>query len=114
MAVTESGRCIEAASDREMAAPGRSLADLRAALAEGMGGWQDSVGDPQSLHDALMAVIEARSGGAEIVAGAYGDGLAVYDRDMGTARRRYARPFLMTSKTHLYSGVVAQRRRGRR
>ena len=42
-AVTDNGRCIEAASNREMAAPGRMLADLRAALAEGMGGWQDSV-----------------------------------------------------------------------
>lgn len=47
MAVTDNGRCIEAASDREMAAPGRMLAYPRAALAEGMDGWQDSVGDPQ-------------------------------------------------------------------
>ncbi len=37
-----------------------------------------------------MAVTEARSGGAEIVAEADADGLAVYDRDMGTAGRRYA------------------------
>jgi hypothetical protein len=44
VAVTDNGRCIEAASDREMAAPGRMLADPRAALAEGMDGWQDSVG----------------------------------------------------------------------
>ena len=44
MAVTDDGHCIEAASDLEMAAPGRMLADLRAALAEGMDGWQDSVG----------------------------------------------------------------------
>ena len=90
MAVTDNGRCIEAASDREMAAPGRMLADLRAALAEGMDGWPDRAEDPQSLHDALMAVIEARSGGAEIVAEADGDGITVYDRDMGTAGRRYA------------------------
>ena len=90
MAVTDNGCCIEAASDREMAAPGRMLADLRAALAEGMGGWPDRAEDPQSLHDALMAASEARSGGAEIVAEADGDGLAVYDRDMGTAGRRYA------------------------
>jgi hypothetical protein len=90
MAVTDNGRCIEAASDREMAAPGRMLADPRAALAEGMDGWQDSVGDPQSLRDAFMAVIEARSGGAEIVAEADGDGITVHDRDMGTAGRRYA------------------------
>ena len=85
MAVTDNGRCIEAASDLEIAAPGRMLADLRAAPAEGMDGWQDSVGDPPSLHGALMAVIEARSGGAEIVAEADGDGITVYDRDMGTA-----------------------------
>jgi hypothetical protein len=90
MAVTDNGRCIEAASKREMAAPGRMLADLSAALAKGMDGWQDSVGDPQSLHDALMAVIEARSGGAEVVAEADGDAITVYDRDMGTAGRRYA------------------------
>ncbi len=38
MAVTDNGRCIEAASSREMAAPGRMLADLRAALAGGMDG----------------------------------------------------------------------------
>ena len=37
-----------------------------------------------------LAVIEARSGGAEIVAEADGDGITVYDRDMGTAGRRYA------------------------
>jgi hypothetical protein len=90
MALTDNGRCIEAASKREMAAPGRMLADLSAALAKGMAGWQDSVGDPQSLHDALMAVIEARSGGAEVVAEADGDATTVYDRDMGTASRRYA------------------------
>ncbi len=90
MAVTDNGRCIEAASNLETAAPGRMLADLRAALAEGMDGWPDRAEDPQSLHDALMAVIEARSGGAEIVAEADGDGITVYDRDMGTAGRRYA------------------------
>ena len=78
MAVTDEGRCIEAASNLEMAAPGR------------MDGWPDRAEDPQSLHDALMAVIEARSGGAEIVAEADGDGITVYDRDMGTAGRRYA------------------------
>ena len=60
------------------------------APAEGMDGWQDSVGDPQSLYDAFMAVIVARSGGAEIVAEADGDGITVYDSDMGTASRRYA------------------------
>lgn len=90
MAVTDDGRCIEAASDREMAAPGRMPADLRTALAEGMCGWQDSVGDPQSMHGAFMAVIEARSGGAEIVTEADGDGLTVYDRGMGKAGRRHA------------------------
>ncbi len=58
-----------------MAAPGRMLADLRAALAEGMDGRQDRAEDPQSFHDALMAVIEARSGGAELVAEADGDGI---------------------------------------
>ena len=67
MAVPDGGRRIEAASDPEMAAPGRTLADLRAALAGGMGGWPDRAEDPQSLRDALMAVIDARSGGAEIV-----------------------------------------------
>ncbi len=41
MAVTDGGRRIEAASDPEMAAPGRMLADLRAALAGGMDGWPD-------------------------------------------------------------------------
>ena len=41
MAVTDNGRCIEAASNLEMAAPGRMLADLRAALGEGMVGWPD-------------------------------------------------------------------------
>ena len=66
------------------------LADLRAALDEGMDGWPDRAEDPQSLHDALMAAIEARSGGAEIVAEADGGGITVYDRDMGTAGRRYA------------------------
>ena len=91
MVVTDGGRRVEAASDPEMAAPGRMLADLRAALAEGMDGWPDRAEDPQSLHDALMAVIEARSGGAEIVAEADGDGITVYDRDMGTAGRRHAR-----------------------
>ncbi len=90
MAVTDNGRWIEAASDLEIAAPGRMLADLRAALAEGMGGWADRAEDPLSLHDALMAAIEARSGGAETVAEADGDGLTVHDRDMGTAGRRYA------------------------
>jgi hypothetical protein len=90
MVVADNGRCIEAASNLEMAAPGRMLADLRAALDEGMDGWPDRAEDPQSLHDALMAVIEARSGGAEIVAEADGDGITVYDRDMGTAGRRYA------------------------
>jgi hypothetical protein len=90
MVVADCGRCIEAASNLEMAAPGRMLADLRAALDEGMDGWPDRAEDPQSLHDALMAVIEARSGGAEIVAEADGDGITVYDRDMGTAGRRYA------------------------
>lgn len=83
MAVPDGGRRIEAASDPEMAAPGRTLAG-------GMDGWPDRAEDPQSLHDALMAVIEARSGGAEIVAEADGDGITVYDRDMGTAGRRYA------------------------
>ena len=73
-----------------MAAPGRMLAALGAALAEGMDGRQDRAEDPQSFHDALMAVIEARSGGAEIVAEADRDGITVYDRDMGTAGRRYA------------------------
>lgn len=38
----------------QMAAPGRMLADLCAALAEGMDGWSDRAEDPQSLHDALM------------------------------------------------------------
>jgi hypothetical protein len=52
MAVTDGGRRIEAASDAEMAAPDRTLADLRAALAGGMDGWLDSAEDPQSLHDA--------------------------------------------------------------
>ena len=75
MAVAHNGRCIEAASNLEMAAPGRMLADLRAALAAGMGGRQDSAGDPQSLHEAVTAVIEARSGGAEHVAEADGDGI---------------------------------------
>jgi hypothetical protein len=37
-----------------------------------------------------MAVIEARSGGAEVVAEADGDAITVYDHDMGTAGRRYA------------------------
>ena len=89
MVVADNGRCIEAASNLEMAAPGRMLADLRAALAGGMGGWRDRAEDPQSLHDALMAVIEARGGGAEIVAEADGNGITVYDRDMGTAGRRH-------------------------
>ena len=53
MVVADNGRCIEAASNLEMAAPGRMLADLRAALAGGMGGWQDRAEDPQSLHGAL-------------------------------------------------------------
>jgi hypothetical protein len=44
MAVTDNGRCVEAASNREMAAPGRMLADLSAALAEGMDGWQTAWG----------------------------------------------------------------------
>ena len=51
------------------------LADLRAALAEGMDGWPDRAEGPHSLHDAFMAVIEARSGGAEHVAEADGDGI---------------------------------------
>ncbi len=67
-----------------------TLADLRAALAGGMDGWQDRAEDPQSLHDALRAVIEARGGGAEIVAEADANGITVHDRDMGTAGRRYA------------------------
>ena len=66
------------------------LADLRAALAEGMDGWPDRAEGPHSLHDAFMAVIEARSGGAELVAEADGNGITVYDRDMGTAGRRHA------------------------
>ena len=90
MVVTDNGRCIEAVSNLERAAPGRMLADLRAALAEGMDGWPDRAEDPQSLHDALMAAIEARSGSAEIVAEADGDGITIYDRDMGRAGRRYA------------------------
>ena len=90
MVVADNGRCIEAASNLEMAAPGHMLADMRAAVAEGMEAWADRAEDPQSLHDALMAMIEAQSGGSEIVAEADGDGITVYDRDMGTAGRRYA------------------------
>ena len=91
MAVTDNGRCIEAVSNLERASPGHMLADMRAAVAEGMEAWADRAEDPQSLHDALLAAIEARSGGgAEIVAEADGDGITVYDRDMGTAGRRYA------------------------
>jgi hypothetical protein len=90
MVVTDNGRCIEAVSNLERASPGHMLADMRAAVAEGMEAWADRAEDPQSLHDALMAVIEAQSGGAEIVAEADGDGITVYDRDMGTAGRRYA------------------------
>ncbi len=90
MAVTDGGRHIEAASDPEMAALGRTLADLRAALAGGMDGWPDRAEDPRSLHDAPMAVVEARGGGAETVAEANGGGIAVYHRDMGTVGRRHA------------------------
>ena len=90
MVVTDNGRCIEAVSNLERASPGHMLADMRAAVAEGMEAWADRAEDPQSLHDALMAMIEARSGGAEIVAEADGDGITVYDRDMGRAGRRYA------------------------
>ena len=90
MVVIDNGRCIEAVSNLERASPGHMLADMRAAVAEGMEAWADRAEDPQSLHDALMTVIEARSGGAEIVAEADGDRITVYDRDMGTAGRRYA------------------------
>jgi hypothetical protein len=90
MLVTDEGRCIEAVSNLDLASPGDLLADMRAAMAEGMDAWSDRAEDPQSLHDALTAMIEARSGGAEIVAEADGDGITVYDRDMGTAGRRYA------------------------
>ena len=90
MVATDNGRCIEAASNPEIAAPGRMLADLRAALAEGVDGWPHRAQDPLSLYGALMAVIEARCGGAEIVAEADGDGITVYDRDMGTAGLRHA------------------------
>ena len=90
MVVTDNGRCIEAVSNLERASPGHMLADMRAAVAAGMEAWADRAEDPQSLHDALMAMIEAQSGGAEIVAEADGDGITVYDRDMGTVGRRYA------------------------
>ncbi len=90
MVVTDNGRCIEAVSNLEKASPGQMLADMRAAVAEGMEAWADRAEDPQSLHDALMAMIEARGGGAEIVAEADADGITVYDRDMGRAGRRYA------------------------
>ena len=90
MAVPGGGHRIEAASDPEMAAPGRTLADLRAALAGGMDGWPDRAEDPRSLHDAPVAAVEARGGGAETVAEADGGGIAIYHRDMGTAGRRYA------------------------
>ena len=46
--------------------------------------------DAEARKAELMAMIEAQSGGAEIVAEADGDGITVYDRDMGTAGRRYA------------------------
>ncbi len=63
------------------------LADPRAALAGGMDGWPDRAEDPRSLHDAPVAAVEARGDGAEIATEADGDGIAVYDRDMGAAGR---------------------------
>ena len=90
MAVTDGGRSVEAASDPEMAAPGRTLADLRAAPAGGIDGRPDRAEDPRSLQDAPMAAVEARGGGAEAVAEADGGGIALYHRDMGTVGRRHA------------------------
>ena len=90
MAVTDGGHRIEAASDPEMAAQGRTLADQRAALAGGMDDWPDRAEDPRSLQDAPMAAVEARGGGAETVGEADGGGIAAHDRGTGTAGRRYA------------------------
>ena len=56
MVVTDNGRCIEAVSNLERASPGHMLADMRAAVAEGMEAWADRAEDPQSLHDERTVV----------------------------------------------------------